>query len=219
MRETKAAANPAPARGAPPARRGINPLFAGIIIGLVLGVGLALGLALYLNRESNVFVDRTQPVAPLPAAPKSTVPPISPNTGQTVKADSDKPRFEFYQTLPGDSKGGAEPPSRTAGAPGESAARPTPHLRETTRAEARVASAEEYFLQAGAFQNTTDAENMRGKVAFAGFQAQIRSVNLPDKGTLYRVRLGPYKSLDEVNRIKGVLAQNGVGAAIVKSND
>jgi cell division protein FtsN len=56
---------------------------------------------------------------------------------------------------------------------------------------------------------------MRAKVAFAGFQASVKSVNLPEKGTLYRVRLGPYKSLDEVNRVKGVLGQSGIAAAVV----
>jgi cell division protein FtsN len=29
------------------------------------------------------------------------------------------------------------------------------------------------------------------------------------------VRLGPYQSLDDANRIKATLAQNGVGAAII----
>jgi cell division protein FtsN len=60
---------------------------------------------------------------------------------------------------------------------------------------------------------------MKAKVAFAGFEAFVRPVNLPEKGTLYRVRLGPYKSLDEVNRIKATLSQNGVGAAVVKGSD
>jgi cell division protein FtsN len=44
----------------------------------------------------------------------------------------------------------------------------------------------------------------------------VKPVNVPEKGTLYRVRLGPYKSQDEVNRIKGVLSQNGISAAVVR---
>ena len=36
---------------------------------------------------------------------------------------------------------------------------------------------------------------------------------------LHRVRLGPYQSLDDANRIKGALAQNGVGAAIIRATD
>lgn len=219
-----------PPRGAasPEKKRGINPLFAGIVIGMVLGVGMALALALWLNRESNPFVDKTQPVQALPAAPKSNVPPVSPTTGQTGKPDEAKPRFEFYQTLPGDDKSGKPPvvpplvtpptakPADTAKPAPAEAGKPVPTFARGVEVKP---STEEYFLQAGAFQNQSEAENMRAKVAFSGFQANIKSVNLPDKGTLYRVRLGPYKSLEEVNRVKGVLSQSGIAAAIVNNKD
>lgn len=209
---------------APEKKRGINPLFAGIVIGMVLGVGMALALALWLNRESNPFVDKTHPVQPLPAQPKSGVPPISPMTGQTGKPDDGKPRFEFYQTLPGEDKG-----AKSATAPLPSipvSATPTAKPSETPKAAGALPrgvevkpSTEEFYLQAGAFQNPSEADSMRAKVAFSGFQSSIRSVNLPDKGTLYRVRLGPYKSLEEVNRVKGVLSQSGIAAAIVNNKD
>ncbi|MBL8521559.1 MAG: SPOR domain-containing protein [Betaproteobacteria bacterium] len=217
---------PPPPRGAGSAekKRGINPLFAGIVIGMVLGVGLALALALWLNKENNVFVDKTQPVQPLPAQPKSSVPPMSPHTGQTGKPEADKPRFEFYQTLPGEDKDKAgraatphtAPPVAPAAAKPAEAGKPVPTYARGVEVKP---STEEYFLQAGAFQNQSEAENMRAKVAFSGFQAQIRNVNVPDKGTLYRVRLGPYKSLDEVNRVKAVLSQGGIAAAIVNNKD
>ena len=48
---------------------------------------------------------------------------------------------------------------------------------------------------------------------------RVRPVNVPDKGTLFRVRLGPYQSLDDANRIKTALSQNGVGAAIIRATD
>ncbi len=209
---------------APEKKRGINPLFAGIVIGMVLGVGMALALALWLNRESNPFIDKTHPVDPLPVQPKSNVPPISPTTGQTGKPDDGKPRFEFYQTLPGEDKGGKSasvpPPALPAGAapqkkPAEAAKTPG----ALPRGVEVKPSTEEFYLQAGAFQNQSEADSMRARVAFSGFQASIRSVNLPDKGTLYRVRLGPYKSLEEVNRVKGVLSQSGIAAAIVNNKD
>jgi cell division protein FtsN len=47
----------------------------------------------------------------------------------------------------------------------------------------------------------------------------VRAVAVPDKGKLYRVRLGPYQSLDDANRIKAALSQNGVGAAIIRTPD
>jgi Cell division protein len=76
-----------------------------------------------------------------------------------------------------------------------------------------------YWLQAGAFSDEKEADNLKAKIAFTGLEATVRPVAIPDKGTLYRVRLGPYQSLDDANRIKAALSQNGVGAAIIRTND
>lgn len=207
-----------------PGRRGINPLFAGIIIGLLLGVGLALGLAIWLNRANTPFVEKERPVDALPTIPaRPSAPAVA------AKTETDKPRFDFYQILPGEK--GTDKASDKPDKP-EKAAKAEPHNEKPVtppavpaksepagKLEIKPASSEVFMLQAGAFQNQTDAENMRAKVAFAGFEASVKPVNLPDKGTLYRVRLGPYKSLDEVNRIKTVLSQSGIGAAVVKGTD
>ena len=64
--------------------------------------------------------------------------------------------------------------------------------------------------------------NLRARWSAANFgevEATVRAVNIPDKGTLYRVRLGPYQSLDDANRIKSALSQSGVGAAIIRTTD
>lgn len=213
-------------------KRGINPLFAGIIIGLLMGVGLALGLAIWLNRANTPFVEKERPVDALPALPPKPAAPAA------AKTDGEKPRFDFYQILPGEKggdKGGEKVAEKPAEKAHEKAADKAPKVEPRTekpasaptagkpeahaKPEIKPASTEVFMLQAGAFQNQTDAENMRAKVAFAGFEASVKPVNLPEKGTLYRVRLGPYKSLDEVNRIKTALSQSGIGAAVVKGTD
>lgn len=210
-------------------KRGLNPMFVGIIIGLLLGIGLALGLAIWLNRANNPFVEKSRPVEALQTLPaKSLNPPSSPST-TTAKADPDKPRFDFYQILPGEKAGKGEiapgpkvveppaKPSQETRPPVKAESKPEP--KAEPKVEIKPASNEVLFLQAGAFQSQSDAENMKAKVAFAGFEANVRAVNLPDKGTLYRVRLGPYKSQDEVNRIKSALSQGGIGAVVVKGSD
>ena len=195
---------------------GMPPILMGIIIGLLLGITLAIGVAVWLNRAHNPFFEKSRPVDALPTiAARPTLPPVLKNE----KGETEKPRFEFYQILPGDKPGiGAE----------RNAAKPLPpaELKPNSRVETsaakeapKAAGGELIYLQAGAFQNQTDAENLKAKIAFSGFEANVRQVNLPDKGTLYRVRLGPYKSVDEVNRIKTMLSQNGIGAAVVKAND
>jgi cell division protein FtsN len=217
----------APGRGGPgggggPKRPGMNPLFAGIIIGLLLGIFLALGVAIWLNRTSNPFVEKTKPVESLPAA-KSTPPPAA--SAKTDPANPEKPRFEFYQILPGekdplnkkapDTPAGKESPKEPAKEATKEA--PKEPAKDTGKDTPPPKSLNEIlYLQAGAFQSETEAENLKAKIAFAGFEATVKPVNVAGKGTLFRVRLGPYKSQDEVNRIKGVLSQNGIGASVVK---
>lgn len=212
-------------------RQGINPMVAGIIIGLLLGIFLALGVALWLNstRASN-FVEKTKPSEQLTPMKTATA-----SLPKTDPADPNKQRFDFYQILPGEKSSNnakAANVSTTPNTPDTIAKDPTKDMApDRTAASPFAVSApampitpiapiksldETLFLQAGAFQSEADADNMKAKIAFAGFEAAVKPVNLVGKGTLYRVRLGPYKSQDEVNRIKNVLSQNGIGAAVVK---
>lgn len=214
----------------------MNPMITGIVIGLLLGVLLALGFAIWLNRHATPFVEKSKAVELLPTrparpdTPKGDVAQPTPTTAAGVanegaKPGSDKPRFEFYQTLPGDKDGTKAnkagktvEPKIAAKADLSAKTPPTPGAAtsDANKDATKAASKENYSLQAGAFQSESDAENLKAKIAFAGMEATVRSVNLPDKGTLYRVRLGPYRSLDEVNRIKAALSQNGISAAVVK---
>ena len=208
-----------------------HPMLLGIIIGLLLGIVISLAVALWLNRLSNPFVDKGKGVEPLPKIGPAQPPPPAEAAraaeqaakGKTPEksAKGERPRFEFYQILPGekevtdkemkeakDAKAAqsAKAPS-VAPKPGSSPASPKPH------------SGEIYWLQAGAFGDEKEADNLRARIALIGLEASVRPVAVPDKGTLYRVRLGPYQSLDDANRIKGALSQNGVGAAIIRTTD
>lgn len=214
----------------------MSPMITGIVIGLILGVCLALGFAIWLNRHATPFVEKSKAVELLPTrpakpdAPKGDVMQPTPSApggvaNEVAKPGGDKPRFEFYQTLPGDKDGTkgnktgkVVEPKTAAKADSAAKAAPTPNAttNDANKDAAKPPSKESYSLQAGAFQSESDAENLKAKIAFAGMEATVRPVNLPDKGTLYRVRLGPYRSLDEVNRIKAVLSQNGISAAVVK---
>ena len=231
-------------KDAPPPRgdsRVNHPLLLGMIIGLLMGIVISLAVALWLNRLSNPFVekgrasqseapkrlgDAAQPPPP-PEAARAAAEAAKPAKGaEEPKAPAkapgkaDRPRFEFYQILPGDKGAGdgeakAPPkapvptpaPSQASNKPGSSPAQPKPHGGET------------YWLQAGAFAEEKEADNLKAKIAFTGLEATVRPVNIPDKGTLYRVRLGPYQSLEDANRIKTALTQNGVGAAIIRATD
>jgi cell division protein FtsN len=210
---------------------GLNhPLLLGMIIGLLLGIVISLAVALWLNRLANPFVEKGKTVEPTPKIAPAQPPPPSEaakSTEQAAKGKAiaekpakpgERPRFEFYQILPGEKDAGEKeakpapkapspPPPAAAAKPGSSPSMPKPHGGEV------------YWLQAGAFAEEKEADNLKAKIAFTGLEATVRAVNIPDKGTLYRVRLGPYQSLDDANRIKSALSQNGVGAAIIRTTD
>ncbi|HEX4330718.1 MAG TPA: SPOR domain-containing protein [Usitatibacter sp.] len=206
-----------------------HPLLLGMIIGLLLGIVISLAVALWLNRLANPFVEKgkapeiTSKIAPAQPAPPPSAAKAAEDAAKAAKpandktpAKSERPRFEFYNILPGD-KDTEKPAPKTASAPtpapaavprpGSSPASPKPH------------SGDVYWLQAGAFTDEKEADNLKAKIAFTGLEASVRSVDIADKGKLYRVRLGPYQSLDDANRIKSALSQNGVGAAIIRINE
>ena len=203
--------------------RTAHPMLLGIIIGLLLGIVISLAVALWLNRLSNPFVDKAKAPEPL-AKIGPTQPPRPDEKGAADrkgadKAKTERPRFEFYTVLPGERevtdkevKAAAGKPKEAAkdapkGAPGSSPATPKPH------------GSEAYWLQAGAFADAKDADNLRAKIAFTGLEASVKPAEVPGRGTVHRVRLGPYQSLDDANRIKATLSENGVGSTIIRTDE
>jgi cell division protein FtsN len=50
-------------------------------------------------------------------------------------------------------------------------------------------------------------------------EASIETTTLPEKGVWHRVRMGPYTSVEELNRIRDTLKQNGVQTTLVKARE
>jgi len=215
-----------------------HPMLMGVIIGLLLGIIIALAVALWLNRLSNPFVEKGKQIEPLPKIGAAQPPPppeaakaaekaaekakAAPDKAADPKdakkaAKNDRPRFEFYQILPGDKEvtdkdikaAKAAPPKAPGDAPKPGSSPQAP----------KAFSGETYWLQAGAFASEADADNLKAKIALSGLEASVRPVNVENKGTLYRVRLGPYQSVDDANRMKTALSQNGVAAAIIRTTE
>jgi len=167
--------------------------FIGILIGLVLGLSIALVVAWYINKMPNPF--REKPQAPPP--PKAEAPKALPKAADSAVADKG-PRFTFPEILKGE---GAE---KSASKSEKAEKTSTPTAKEA------------FFLQAGSFQNAPDADNLKARLALVGIEASIQTTNLPDKGIWHRVRVGPYTDVEELNRIRSILKQNGVDSALVK---
>lgn len=79
-------------------------------------------------------------------------------------------------------------------------------------------SAEKFFLQAGSFRSRDDAENMKARLALLGAIASIQPIDLAEKGTWYRVRVGPLGNRADVDEISATLRENGIAAQFIKAN-
>jgi cell division protein FtsN len=181
----------------------------GIFIGLVVGLALAAGVAYYLGRSGLT--------APLPAGGQAKDGARIGKTDAVAAPTPDKPRFDFYKILPGGEEAKAPPERRAV----EKIERPAEKVAPVAVAKAPekepTKSLERYWLQAGAFNGESDAENLKARLALAGWEAVVQTVPLPDKGVRYRVRLGPYDNTDELNRIKGELGKGGFDVAVIRN--
>jgi cell division protein FtsN len=172
----------------------------GMFVGVILGLAASLAVAFYLNKTPIPFIS-AKPKAEKDAAAKSAMPgslPAQPGPA----ASAEKPKFDFYKILPGSEETVTER-----------------ELRERMRAAAKGQQElpkDVYFIQAGSFQNPADADNQKARLAILGFESSVEPANLPDKGTWYRVRMGPYNKLEEINKIRQALASSGIDASLVK---
>ena len=178
----------------------------GVFVGLVVGLGIALGVAFYLNKTPVPFLSKPKPGAKDAASDSAKAPAISglPTQPAVAAKGPDKPKYDFYKILPG----GEEPVTEKdlkAAAKAAAAAKGQPDLGKDV-----------YYIQAGSFQNPADADNQKARLAILGIESSVEPADIPDKGTRYRVRLGPFAKLEELNRVRSTLAQNGIDASMVK---
>jgi cell division septation protein DedD len=52
-----------------------------------------------------------------------------------------------------------------------------------------------------------------------GLEASVQEVSIPEKGTMHRVRVGPFRDPDEMNKARALLLQSGVQGTVVKQKE
>lgn len=181
----------------------------GVFIGLVIGVLLSFGVVWLLNKSPLPFQNKYE------GAPRehSATPGGAAATPQSPAAlpgkPGDKPverqRFDFYNILEG------KQPAAPAPTPVPATSAPA--------ADAKPAPVDVFFLQVGSFQKAADADNLKAKLALTGLDATVQQVNIPEKGTMHRVRVGPFRDTDEMNRARALLSQSGVQGTVIKQKE
>jgi cell division protein FtsN len=182
--------------------------YGGTILGFVLGLGVGLGIAFviafYLSKNT----------------PQERPGVRAPNLPLTIK--SGPAPAEGEETPPSESLDLNKPLQGKSAAPAANAADPIGDLAtgkkplETVTSPA-VKSDAIYFLQVGAFNKRTDADAQKASLAIQGIQSQLSEIN-SDGNTLWRVRVGPYNSVEESNSVRDKLNSMGVKTSVIKSS-
>lgn len=173
-----------------------SSFLSGLLLGLLLGVGLSVAVAVFVTGGESPFISKVNPAKVDKSGDQSE------NTAVLQNDQEAKPRFDFYTILPG------------------SESQVTEQEIKEKEAQANPASPakESYFLQVGAFQTEQEADNMKAKLALLGMEAIVQTATIPDKGIWHRVRVGPFSSLDQINKAREDLIRNGFKADLIKVN-
>jgi len=166
----------------------------------LLLIGLALGLLIMWAVQHMLHGGR--PLSGLaglfarqPAQPAATSPP--------PPAAQPKPKFDFYTILP---EVETVIPDKTA--KGKS----KPFAARSNRPEMGVS----FVLQAAAYASGGDADHLRARLALAGLEAYTEKVVIEGKGAYYRVRLGPFARMQDMDAANKKLARLGIKAIRLK---
>jgi len=178
-------------------KNGVNPLWAGILVGIVIGAGIAAVFTWYRMKAPSPFLQKEQTVE----LPKSPVEPAMAAPAATPE-NNGKPRFEFYNVL-------TDKESKTSSSSTKSAVKEKQAVKQKP-VDIVTPSFEPHILQVGSFTKAEDAEKYKAKLALIGAESHVESAVVPEKGIYYRVRLGPYSTESELNRMRDFLKQNGV---------
>lgn len=171
-------------------------------LGLGFGAGLTIALVIYVSdhRETQNAGDGAATAASAaPAAHRAAG--HAPNgraetSGDSADAAAD--RYDFYDGLP-------------------KFEMVVPEKEHGTRvdAAARIERPGTYFLQAGSYRNAEDANRIQAQLARENISANVQRVAL-DADVWYRIRIGPIKDLEQLNRLRQQLQAAEIVSLVIR---
>lgn len=181
--------------------------YGGTILGFILGLGVGLGvafvIAFYLSK--NTPQERPGVRAPnLPLTIKSGPAPAEGEAAAPAEAlDLNKP-LQGKSAAP--ASDASDPIADLAGGKKPAELVPAPVAKSDAI----------YFLQVGAFNKRADADAQKASLAIQGIQSQLSEIT-SEGNTLWRVRVGPYNSIEESNPVRDKLNSMGIKPNVIKS--
>lgn len=197
----------------------------GMIVGLLIGLSLALGVALYVTKVPVPFVNkvpqRTAGQDALESERNKNWDPNAPLAGKSPRASTAASGSVGKEADTAASAADSAKGKAAASAPTtieaviEAASSAAPKAPVETPAAKATGDGMAYFVQAGAYARTEDAEQQRARLAMLGFDAKITEREQAGR-TVYRVRVGPYNGKEQADASKTSLEGAGVEAALVR---
>lgn len=110
-----------------------------------------------------------------------------------------KPKLDFYTILPEYETVLPEP-------------KPAKKIAEPAETDVRYV----YVLQAASYARLEDADRLKARLTLNGFDAHIEKIAIEGKGEYFRVRLGPYETIEALDAANNKLAEQGIKAMRIK---
>jgi cell division protein FtsN len=187
-----------------PKTQSSSPEYGGTILGFVLGLGVGLGVAFVIAFYLSKNTPQERPGVRAPNLPLTIKSGPAPAEGETAAPAEP---LDLNKPLQGKSAAPANAPD------------PIGDLVNGKK-PAEVAPAKSdaiYFLQVGAFNKRADADAQKANLAIQGIQSQLSEIT-SDGNTLWRVRVGPYNSVEEGNPVRDKLNGMGIKPSVIKSS-
>lgn len=211
-------------------KSGGSTLF-GLLAGLIIGLAAAAAVAYFVTQVPMPFVDKASrdPAnillpdvrdAPDPnlglygqggAGSAANGPTVTPPTPLPGTAPSKAPGSmsdeigALLETLREPAPGTPNrPPPAQAEKPKAPSAAETAAVTQTT-----------YYLQAGAFRSGSDAEAVKAQILMMGMPVAVQQAQV-NGSTIHRVRVGPFKGIDEMNRSRVRLGEAKIESSVVR---
>jgi cell division protein FtsN len=198
----------------------------GLIVGLLIGLALALGVALYVTKVPVPFVNKV---------PQRTAGQDAAETEKNKNWDPNSPLYGKNPARPASGAVVAPAPPVVAGPASAAAPAAKPLSPAAARDPASILSGAaagasaprlaasgsggadpfSYFVQAGAYGKTEDAEQQRARLAMMGMEAKLTEREQSGR-TVFRVRVGPFDKKDDAEAAKSKLGDAGIESALVR---
>lgn len=168
----------------------------GFIVGLALGLSIALLVAWAITRNA------PQEKANVRAPDVPIMPKVNQDGTSTESRDINAPlKSKSRDSDAEDKEAKSEPKSTTS----------------DKKTDAKAETTSIYWLQVGAYSAKSDAESQKANMALQGIQSNL-SEHVSEDKKVWRVRIGPFDSNQELQPTKRRLEEAGVPFSVIKAN-